>query len=115
MFKVLNNKDKLKENSTSKLKQSDLLHLEEIEQEIIDIIVQVFKVEVNDIKDVTFLLGGMTNLSFIFTIKAKSYVFRIPGLGSDLLVSRSQEALVYRKIKNLNIEDVFVDHFIETK
>lgn len=79
--------------------------------DILATIAKVFSIEINEIFNIHQMNKGMTNLSFIFTIKAKEYVFRVPGAGTDLLITRSQEAQVYEKIKNLNISDeiVYID------
>jgi thiamine kinase-like enzyme len=54
----------------------------------------------------------MTNRSFVFSITGKSYIFRLPGEGTEELINRKQERGVYTAIKGLGISDEVV-HFDE--
>lgn len=71
----------------------------------INIIEEVFKVESDEIKNISVLKKGMTNRSFIFTCKGKRYIMRIPGEGTDKLINRKQEAAVYEAIKDRGLCD----------
>ncbi len=60
-----------------------------------------------DIKNIEILKKGMTNRSFIFECKGSRYIMRIPGEGTDMLINRKEEALVYNTVKGKDIcEDV---------
>lgn len=49
----------------------------------------------------------MTNRSFLFETGDKKYIMRVPGEGTDLLINRKEEALVYEEIKDKKIcEDI---------
>ena len=48
---------------------------------------------------------GMTNKSFLFKARERSYICRIPGPGTDLLINRAQEKAVYDAIKPLGISE----------
>ena len=65
----------------------------------------VFNVKEDEITDIKNQKTGMTNKSFTFSIANKSYIFRLPGEGTDKLINRKQEYKVYKAIKNLNISD----------
>lgn len=93
------------------LRDLDKKLLESLDNKIIETIIKVFNVDYNDIENITPLVKGMTNFSFLFTVENKSYVFRVPGRATDLLIDRSQEALVYKSIKDLKISDevVYID------
>ena len=77
----------------------------------IEIIKKVFNVEEKDIKPVSRLKAGMTNDSFLFECKGEKYILRIPGVGTDNLINRYEQADVYSKIKGKNICDdvIFID------
>lgn len=60
---------------------------------------------VGDIKDISILKKGMTNRSFLFSVKGAKYIMRIPGEGTDRLINRRQEAEVYRAISGLGLCD----------
>lgn len=75
---------------------------------IINTITSIFKISENQIEDIKEMKSGMTNVSFLFSVLNKTYVFRVSGLGSDLLIKRNQEAIIYNKIKPLKISDEVV-------
>lgn len=95
-------------NNLDHLRSLDEKLLESLNNEIIETITKVFKVTYNQIENITPLTRGMTNFSFSFKVLDKSYVFRVPGRATDLLIQRNQEAQVYESIKNLNISDEVV-------
>ena len=76
-----------------------------LEAESINVICDVFKCKNEDIHDIKTLKKGMTNRSFIFSVKKEKYIMRIPGEGTDKLINRSQGADVYNSIKGLGICD----------
>ena len=71
----------------------------------LDVIANVFKADQNDITDITVLKKGMTNRSFLFTVKNEKYIMRIPGEGTDMLINREEEAAVYNAIKGYGLCD----------
>ena len=58
-----------------------------------------------EITGITVLKKGMTNRSFRFSCQRKDYIMRIPGEGTDQLINRRQEAVVYEKIRDLHLCD----------
>lgn len=58
-----------------------------------------------EITGITVLKKGMTNRSFRFTCRGKDYIMRIPGEGTDQLIDRRQEAVVYETIRDLHLCD----------
>lgn len=90
------------------LRAFDRRYLSPGNHEILDLIGHIFKVKQDEIYDISMMKEGMTNDSFLFTVNNKRYVFRVPGAGTDLLISRSEEALVYNLIKELDISDEIV-------
>lgn len=63
----------------------------------------------DDIVDIEILKKGITNRSFLFRINrgenAGKYIMRIPGEGTDHLIDRAAEAMVYRTISGLSFCD----------
>lgn len=49
--------------------------------------------------------GGMTNRSFRFSLEGRHYFLREPGTDSGRFISRSQEATVYRVIRDFKLTD----------
>lgn len=80
----------------------------ELDTEIIDLITQELNVNARDIYDIFVLESGKTNRSFRFTAKGKQYIMRIPGEGTDELVNRENEYLVYQLLKGRKISDQVV-------
>src|SRR5699024_10280925 len=75
---------------------------------ILTLIAQELDVEVADIRQIEVMKKGMTNRSFIFTVDEDRYIMRIPGEGTDELISRENEYEVYKKIKDINLSDEVV-------
>ncbi|MCA9766522.1 MAG: phosphotransferase family protein [Carnobacterium sp.] len=76
-----------------------------LDQSVISVIADVMTIEPSEIKNITYLKKGMTNDSFKFEVKNKSYIIRIPGAGTDKLISRSNEYDVYEVLKGKKISD----------
>ena len=72
-----------------------------------EIISEVFKCSAANIKLRKNLKNGMTNDSFVFSIRGVSgeYILRVPGAGTDMLISRENEYEVYQKVLPLGICD----------
>lgn len=79
-----------------------------LQSEAMEIIAEVFHVLLKDIINITVLKKGMTNRSFLFECQNKKYIMRIPGEGTDRLINRRQEAVVYDVIGNKNLSDSIV-------
>ena len=102
--KVVKSSEIVEINSYEQLRDLDSFSVE-LQHESFAVISKVFNCQNNDITNIKTLKKGMTNRSFIFTVKEKKYIMRIPGEGTDLLINRKQEASVYNAIKKHNICD----------
>ena len=82
-----------------------------LNKEAMDIICAVLDCEASDIRNISVLKKGMTNRSFLFSIKDSKYIIRIPGEGTDRLINRKQEVEVYKTINGLGICDnpIYID------
>ncbi|WGE57049.1 NTP transferase domain-containing protein [Actinobacillus equuli] len=78
---------------------------EHLQSNIINIICETLKVNSHEIKGIMALKKGMTNRSFLFSCNDHKYIMRIPGEGTDLLISRHQESLVYSVLTDSKICD----------
>ena len=76
-----------------------------LRSEALDVIAEALGVSLPEITDITVLKKGMTNRSFCFTCRGKSYIMRIPGEGTDQLIDRAQEAAVYQVVSPRGICD----------
>ena len=95
-FVEINTYEQLRElDSGSNHLQSDAIHT----------ICEALGCSVSDITDISVLKKGMTNRSFLFSVKGSKYIMRIPGEGTDKLINRRQEAEVYKAISGLGLCD----------
>lgn len=70
-----------------------------------EVISDVLRVPESEIHNIRCLKTGMTNKSFLFQVGEKSYICRIPGPGTELLINRQQEKNVYDAVKGLGITE----------
>lgn len=76
-----------------------------LKSEIIDIIKKSLNINITQIKNIFVSKKGMTNRSFLFETDKGKYIMRIPGEGTDQLIDRYEEGLVYQVIHNYHIAD----------
>ena len=75
--------------------------------EVIQAICRALHAVPGDISQVSPLKQGMTNRSYLFSCRGGRYILRVPGEGTGRLISRRQEAAVYRTVQGLGLcEDV---------
>lgn len=88
--KVVHAADIVEINTYEQLRglDSDSSHLK---SNAIDVISRTFQVSAKGIRDISVLKKGMTNHSFLFTVKNEKYIMRIPGEGTGQLISREKE------------------------
>lgn len=70
-----------------------------------ELISEVLHVPESEITGIKCLKTGMTNKSFLFKVHDKSYICRIPGPGTELLINRKQEKAVYDAVKGSGITE----------
>lgn len=102
--KVVHSNEVVEINSYEQLRDLDC-YSTELQNESIEVIRKVFDCANDDIREIKTLKKGMTNRSYIFTVKDKKYIMRIPGEGTEQLINRKEEAEVYNTIKGLGICD----------
>jgi len=76
--------------------------------EAVRVITKVFEVEKDGIENISVLKKGMTNRSFLFECRGTKYIIRVPGIGTEKLINRKQEADVYQAIKGKGLCDDIV-------
>ena len=81
---------------------------EYLQSKNLNLLANIFNVQIDDIKNVAISKKGMTNRSFTFEVKDKRYIMRIPGEGTELLINRKQEYEVYQLVSKLGISDKVV-------
>lgn len=86
--------------------------IENVDSSILDNICRVFKCDRDSISGIDPIKEGLTNLSFLFYVNDKPYVYRHPGTGTDAIISREGEVLALKIAKKLGLDNTFVyeDH-----
>lgn len=79
-----------------------------LQSEAIDTAASALRVRNEDITGITVLKKGMTNRSFSFMCRGRRYIMRIPGEGTDRLIDRAKEAIVYKAVSEKKISDEIV-------
>ncbi|MDO4266705.1 MAG: NTP transferase domain-containing protein [Eubacteriales bacterium] len=73
-----------------------------------ELVSEVFQVPESEIQEIRCLKAGMTNNSWLFSVKGRSYICRIPGEGTDLLINRREEKEAYDAVSKLGLTDELI-------
>ena len=90
------------------LRAFDNKYMENSGNVALELIAKVFNIPESHIKGLRTLKAGMTNKSFLFEVDDKSYICRIPGKGTDVLINRSNEYDCYMAVKDLHITEKII-------
>lgn len=90
------------------LRRFDVKYQRHSDNEAMELVSKVFQVSESEITEIRCLKAGMTNKSFLFKIKDRHYICRIPGPGTELLINRQQEKEVYDATHDLGITEKIV-------
>lgn len=102
--RVVDDNDAIEINTFEQLREFDA-ESDNTKNDALDVVAKCFNASVDEIVDIDILKKGMTNRSFIFSLRGKRYIMRIPGEGTDLLIDRKHEASVYETISGLGFCD----------
>ncbi len=95
-------------DSLDELRAFDPHFLENIDSDIFDNIIGILGCTKAEIHDVYPLKQGLTNLSCHFSTEAGEYVYRHPGVGTELLINRHSEQAALEKAKELGLDDTYI-------
>lgn len=87
------------------LRAFDEKYLHHSDSQAMELVSDVLHVPESEVTGLQCLKAGMTNKSFLFKALGKSYICRIPGPGTELLINRRQERAVYDAVKQLGITE----------
>ena len=87
------------------LREFDPWYQSHSDNQAMELVSRVLKVNEAEIRNIKCLKAGMTNKSFLFDVGGDSYICRVPGPGTELLINRKQEAAVYRVVGGLGISE----------
>ena len=71
-------------------------------------ICEVFNCEPSQITDLKPLQKGLSNSVLSFRFNGGKYVFRYPGLGSEILIDRGRESIVQKQIEDAGVDTSLV-------
>lgn len=121
-MKEYENDKVLEFDSVDELRRFDSDFLLNVDSEIIGNICKILECHPNDIKDISILQAGLTNVTFKFAVKDKFYVYRHPGAIAHNSIDRKTEVYTQNKAKELGLDKslIYIDptgwkisHFIE--
>lgn len=95
-------------DSLDELREFDPGFLENIDSEIFDNITRVLGCAKTEIRDVYPLKQGLTNLSCHFRTDNGEYVYRHPGVGTELLIDRKGEVAAQQVARELGLDGTFI-------
>ena len=84
-----------------------VLHQSDI-QLINNCICEVFSCEPCDITELQPLQKGLSNSVLSFRYNGGKYVFRYPGLGSEILIDRGRESIIQKQIEDAGVDTSLV-------
>lgn len=84
-----------------------VLHPKDIEY-IYNCICEVFDCPKESITDLKPLQKGLSNSVLSFEFNGGKYVFRYPGLGSEILIDRGRESIVQKQIEDAGVDTSLV-------
>ena len=87
------------------LREFDPKYMEDSGSEAMRLVSRVFDVPEFEISRIRRLKAGMTNNSWLFSVKGNSYICRIPGQGTEKLINRKEEKASFEAVKDLNITE----------
>lgn len=102
--RVVHSTDVVEINTYEQLRELDAAS-DQLKSEALRIISEELRCGSEDIVDIEVLKKGMTNRSFLFRVFGEKYIMRIPGEGTDQLINRAEEALVYSAIAGRSLCD----------
>lgn len=95
-------------DSLAELENFDPEFISNVNSEIFDNIVGVLGCTREEIRDVYPLKQGLTNLSCHFSTNDGEWVYRHPGVGTELLIDRAGEVAALETARSLGIDETFV-------
>lgn len=90
------------------LRKFDEKYLEDSGSRAMQLVSRVFGVPESEVVRIRRLKAGMTNNSWLFSIGDRSYICRIPGEGTEMLINRRQEKAVFDAVRPLGITETVI-------
>lgn len=102
--RLVTEQDYVEVNTYEQLREIDY-YSKELQNDAIEAIKEALHIPYEEIINVDVLKKGLTNRSFLFTVKGQRYIMRVPGEGTDAFIDRAEEGFVYEQLKGHGICD----------
>lgn len=102
--RVVHASDVVEINTYEELRELDA-DSNQLKSDAIETIKNILHCQDDEITNIEILKKGMTNRSFLFSLRGNKYIMRIPGEGTDMLIDRDKEYAVYEAIKGEELCD----------
>ena len=90
------------------LRAFDPYYQDHSDNEAMELISRVLKVPQSKIRNISCPKSGMTNQSFVFSVEGTSYICRVPGPGTEMLINRREEYESLKAAEGLGITEKVV-------
>ncbi|MCR5794385.1 MAG: phosphotransferase [Solobacterium sp.] len=84
------------------------LYTEEDRKTVVSNICEVFDCAKEDIEELVPVQAGLTNIVLSFRLNGGKYVYRHPGLGSEILVERGRETIMQKIVEDAGIDTTLI-------
>ncbi len=84
------------------------LFTEESRRIVVTNICRVFNCNEEDNENLVPVQAGLTNVVLSFNLNGGKYVYRHPGLGSEILVERGRETIMQKIVEDAGIDTTLV-------
>ena len=84
------------------------LFTEESSRIVLSNICRVFECSEEDIEELIPVQAGLTNVVLAFKLNGGKYVYRHPGLGSEILVERGRETIMQKIVEDAGIDTTLI-------
>ncbi|MDO4467515.1 MAG: NTP transferase domain-containing protein [Bacillota bacterium] len=95
-------------DSIDDLREFDSEFLLNVDSDIISNICDTLSCHPNEIKNISIINAGLTNVSFAFSIKDTKYVYRHPGGTAGNLINRQTELFTQKVAKEIGIDQSYI-------
>lgn len=95
------------------IKTTGGLFTEESRKTVISNICKVFYCKEKDIEELAPVQAGLTNVVLSFKLNGGKYVYRHPGLGSEILVERGRETIMQKIVEDAGIDTTLIAMDVE--
>ncbi len=95
-------------DSLADLVKFDHDFLENVDSAILDNICDALDCSRSEVTEIKPIKEGLTNLSFRFLLRGRTYVYRHPGPGTEEIINRASETFSQEVARRLGVDNTFV-------